>query len=178
MDDEGHDQTENDQWSPEDPDGLRNTAAGDVDGICRMHPAEHHNGIAADRDVLAETRGAEEIHHVMADGGVIFRADAAEEDDNIVLRLMLDANVSEENNHIVIDIALGVDTAEKADRVVDGVAFGDIDVAAELHDVFVGTRRRGSDEERRSKKQDREQTRPGPRDGNGLPVYLTEIGSM
>jgi len=158
VNDESDDKSEDDERSPEDPDGLRNSAAGDVHGIGSMHPAEHDNGVAAHGDVLAEMRAAEEIDHVMTDGGIIFRADAAEEHDYIVPRLMLDAHVSEEDDHVVVDVALGVDTAEKADCVVDRVALGDVDVAPELHDVFVGARGNGSENERRDKQQGREQT--------------------
>jgi hypothetical protein len=157
MNDQCDDEAENNQRSPEDPDGLRDTIAGDIDRICCVHPAEHHDGVAAHGHVLPKVRCAEKVDQVVSDGRIVLCAYAAEEDNNVVLRLVRDMYVAKEHHHVVIDVALGVDAAEKADSIVNTMPLGHVDVAAKLHGVLFGARRAGGQQERRSKQQDREQ---------------------
>lgn len=153
MDDERDDETQDDERRPEDPNGLSDAAARDVYGVGCLESAKHGDCISANRDVLAQMRGAEEVDHIVADGGIVVSADAAEEDNDVVLRLVRDVHVSEEDDNIVIDVSLGIHAAEEADCVVNGLAFADDDVAAELYGIFFGAGR-GCDEHESRREQD------------------------
>ena len=89
-----------------------------------MQAAEHDNQVVADGYVLSQVHVAEEVHHVVADCGIIFGPNGAEENYNIVPRLMGDVHIAEENHYVMVDVSFGVNAAEEADRVVYGLALG------------------------------------------------------
>lgn len=158
MNDERDDEAEDDEGRPKNPDGLSDAAAGDVDGIGGMKAAEHDDCVSADRNVFAQVRRSEKVDHIVADTGVILRANGAEEDNDVVLRLVSDVHVAEEDDDVMVDVTLGPDTAEEAHGIVDRMALRDDDVAAELHGVFFGAGRCGRKQECGGQEEDREQT--------------------
>jgi hypothetical protein len=78
----------------------------------------------------------EEINHIVANRRAIRCGYVAEEIDDIMVRLAIDADAPKKNNNVAVHRTFDIHAAEKADGVMDCIAGGNVNCATKLNHVL------------------------------------------